>query len=145
MKDLAQLVLSIAVAVIPVVGVWLSQQIIKNKKALAFTQALIPLAESAVVAAEKLGVTQKLTGAAKKDKAVRFVIDGLKSLGFTEADKVTISNAVEKAFAESKDQIEAVYDTQFTGRLNLQSQIAETSKNSDLQQSTADHINGYDR
>lgn len=110
MKDLAQLVLSIAVAVIPVVGVWLSQQIIKNKKALAFTQALIPLAESAVVAAEKLGVTQKLTGAAKKDKAVNFVVDGLKSLGFTDADRTTIYNAVEKAFADSKSQIESVYD-----------------------------------
>ncbi|MFD1411735.1 phage holin [Lapidilactobacillus gannanensis] len=143
MKDLAQLVLSIAVAVIPVVGVWLSQQIIKNKKALAFTQALIPLAESAVVAAEKLGVTQKLTGAAKKDKAVRFVIDGLKSLGFTDADRATICNAVEKAFAESKEQIEAVYNTQTKSGFNLQSQVDNLSKT--VANSPAVHATGYDR
>lgn len=145
MKDLAQLVLSIAVAVIPVVGVWLSQQIIKNKKALAFTQALIPLAESAVVAAEKLGVTQKLTGAAKKDKAVRFVIDGLKSLGFTDADKTTISNAVEKAFAESKDQIEAVYDTQFTSGFGLQAQVDNLSRTVANQQDIMARTTGYDK
>lgn len=143
MKDLTQLILSIAVAVIPVVGVWVSQQIIKNKKALAFTQALIPLAESAVVAAEKLGVTQKLTGAAKKDKAVRFVVDGLKSLGFTDADRATICNAVEKAFAESKEQIEAVYNTQTKSGFNLQSQVDNLSKT--VANSPAVHATGYDR
>ena len=145
MKDVSDLIMAIALALIPVIGAYVSQQIVSNKKALAFTQALIPLAESAVVAAEKLGVTQKLTGTAKKDKATRFVIDGLKSLGFNDADKATICNAVEKAFAESKEQIEAVYDTQFTSGFGLQAQVDNLSRTVANQQDVIAHTAGYDK
>lgn len=109
MNNWTDLVVSIAVAAVPIIGAWISKQLLANKQALTLVKVLGPLANAAVTAAEQLGVTQAIDGAAKKSTAIQAVKDGLKSLGFTSADDQTIANAVEKAFADLKDSLAETY------------------------------------
>lgn len=109
MNNWTDLVVSIAVAAVPIIGIWISKQLLANKQALTLVKVLAPLANAAVTAAEQLGVTQKIDGAVKKSTAIRAVKDGLKSLGFTSTDDQTIANAVEKAFADLKDSLAETY------------------------------------
>lgn len=74
----------------------------KNSQALTILRAIEPLAKDAVIAAQKLGVTEYLTGVAKKNHAVQTVVQALSNAGFTIADEQVIVNAVEKAYAEQK-------------------------------------------
>ncbi|RNE10379.1 phage holin, LL-H family [Lacticaseibacillus paracasei] len=106
MKDL---IVQIAVAVIPILGAWVTKVLLANKQALTLVQVLEPLAQAAVTAAEQLGVTQAVTGAVKKSRAVASVETQLKAMGFTKVDQQTIANAVEKAYADLKNTIEATY------------------------------------
>lgn len=114
MKDIIELIVSIAVAAVPIIGAFVSKKIVSNKKALTLLQAVEPLAQAAVTAAEQLGVTNQLSGAVKKSTAIQSAIDGLNSLGFTKSDSTLVSNAVEKAYADLKDQIHTVYATTST-------------------------------
>ncbi len=106
MNNLTELLVSLAVAAIPIIGAWISKQLLANKQALALVKVLGPLANAAVTAAEQLGVTQAIDGAVKKSTAIQ---DGLKSLGFTSTDEQTIANAVEKAYADLKDSLAETY------------------------------------
>ena len=114
MKDIIELIVSIAVSAIPIIGAFVSKKIISNKKAVLLLQAIEPLAQAAVVASEQMGVTEQLTGAMKKSEAVKSVSDGLASIGFKKTDEALIANAVEKAYAEIKDRIHAAYGVQIT-------------------------------
>ncbi|WP_374706486.1 phage holin [Lacticaseibacillus sp. 866-1] len=125
MNNLSNLIVSIAVAVIPIIAAYVSKEIVANKNAMALIQTIGPLAKAAVAAAEALGVTKGLDGAAKKSKAVQSVVSGLKKLGFNKTDEQTVADAVEKAFADSKDQLHAVYQPTST------TTTTEGSKNED--------------
>lgn len=109
MNNWTDLVVSLAVAAIPIVGAWISKQLLANKQALTLVKVLGPLANAAVTAAEQLGVTKAIDGAVKKSTAIQAVKDGLKSLGFTSTNEQTIANAVEKAFADLKDSLAETY------------------------------------
>ena len=109
MNNISELIVAIATALIPIVFAWIGKVLANNKKALSLLNALTPLAEAAVTAAAQLGVDKYLSGEAKKSKAVQYVIDGLKSLGFTNADEVTVKNAVEKAFSDLQDDLYKTY------------------------------------
>lgn len=109
MNNWTDLVVSLAVAAVPIIGAWISKQLLANKQALTLVKVLVPLANAAVTAAEQLGVTQAIDGTVKKSTAVQAVKDGLKSLGFTNTDDQTIANAVEKAFADLKDSLAETY------------------------------------
>ena len=109
MNNWTELLVSLAVAAIPIIGAWISKQLLANKQALTLVKVLGPLANAAVTAAEQLGVTQAIDGAVKKSTAIQAVKDGLKSLGFTSTDEQTIANAVEKAFADLKDSLAETY------------------------------------
>lgn len=109
MNNISELIVAISTALIPIVFAWIGKVLAKNKKALSLLDALTPLAEAAVTAAAQLGVDKYLSGEAKKSTAVQYVIDGLKSLGFTNADKTTIENAVEKAFSDLQDELYKTY------------------------------------
>ena len=106
MKDL---IVQIAVAVIPILGAWVAKVLLANTKALTLVQVLEPLAQAAVTASEQLGVTKSVTGAVKKSQAVASVKTQLKAMGFTKVDQQTVANAVEKAYADLKNTIEATY------------------------------------
>lgn len=102
MNNWTDLVVSLAVAAVPIIGAWLSKQLLANKQVLTLLKVLGPLANAAVTSAEQLGVTQTIDGAVKKSTAIQAVKDGLKSLGFTSTDEQTIANAVEAAYAQLK-------------------------------------------
>lgn len=109
MNNWTELLASLAVATIPIIGAWLSKQLLANKQALTLLKVLGPLANAAVTAAEQLGVTQTIDGAVKKSTAIQAVKDGLKSLGFTSTDEQTIANAVEQSYADLKDSLAGTY------------------------------------
>lgn len=109
MNNWTELLVSLAVAAIPIIGAWISKQLLANKQALTLVKVLGPLANAAVTAAEQLGVTQAIDGEVKKSTAIQAVKDGLKSLGFTSTDEQTIANAVEKAYANLKDSLSETY------------------------------------
>lgn len=109
MNNISELIVAISTALIPIVFAWIGKVLANNKKALSLLDALTPLAEAAVTAAAQLGVDKYLSGEAKKSTAVKYVIDGLKSLGFTEADETTVKNAVEKAFSDLQDELYKTY------------------------------------
>lgn len=109
MQNITDLIVSVVVVVVPVVAGFLTKNILANKKALNLISLLSTLSKEAVVVAEKLGVTTYLTSEIKNSKAVQYVSDELKKLGFTVSDTSAISNAVEKAFAEMKTDIEKAY------------------------------------
>lgn len=109
MNNISELIVAISTALIPIVFAWIGKVLANNKKALSLLDALTPLAEAAVTAAAQLGVDKYLSGEAKKSKAVQYVIDGLKSLGFTDADKKTVENSVEKAFSDLRDDLYKTY------------------------------------
>lgn len=75
---------------------------VQNNRALTILRALEPLAKDAVIAAQKLGVTQYLSGEMKKNHAVQAVAQALLNAGFDVKDEQIIVNAVEKAYAEQK-------------------------------------------
>lgn len=109
MNNISELIVAIATALIPIVFAWIGKVLANNKKALSLLDALTPLAEAAVTAAAQLGVDKYLSGEVKKSTAVQYVINGLKSLGFTETDKKTVENAVEKAFSDLRDDLYKTY------------------------------------
>ncbi|WP_424320896.1 phage holin [Lacticaseibacillus chiayiensis] len=109
MNNWTELLVSLAVAAVPIIGAWISKQLLANKQALTLLKVLGPLANAAVTAAEQLGVTDKLSGELKKSAAIEAVKNSLKSLGFTKADEQTIANAVEQSYANLKDSLAETY------------------------------------
>lgn len=130
MKDVIEVIVSIAVAAIPIIGAFVSKKVVNNKTALTVVQAIEPLAQAAVTAAEQLGVTEQLNGAAKKNVAIQSVLNGLASLGFKKSDEELISNAVEKAYADLKDSIHEAYKTTSTSTTISTQAPVETSTTS---------------
>ncbi|NBH84884.1 phage holin [Ligilactobacillus murinus] len=96
-------VVTVLVTVLTAVITFLGSEIKKNVRARTIFNVLEPLAKDAVVAAQKLGVTEYLSGAMKKNHAVKSVIKALSDAGFSIKDKQAIENAIEKAYAEQKE------------------------------------------
>lgn len=99
-NSLSEIVISIVVVVIPFIFKQLEKWLEKNQTAKTIVSILPTIAKDAVVVAEKLGVKEKLAGEIKNSKAVSYVSDTLKSLGFTDVDAQVVKNAVESAYAE---------------------------------------------
>lgn len=95
-------VVTVLVTVLTAVITFLGSVIKKNVQARTIFNVLEPLAKDAVVAAQKLGVTEYLSGAMKKNHAVQAVVQALLDAGFTVKDEQVIVNAVEQAYAEQK-------------------------------------------
>ncbi|BDI01922.1 hypothetical protein LmYK1_11620 [Ligilactobacillus murinus] len=98
-----ELVVTLLVTVLTAVISYCGNVLVKNNRALTIVRALEPLARDAVIAAQKLGVTEYLSGVAKKNHAVKTVAQALLNAGFTVKDEQVIKNAVEKAYAEQKE------------------------------------------
>lgn len=99
-NSLSEVVVAVVVAVIPFIFKQLEKWLEKNQTAKTIVSILPTIAKDAVVVAEKLGVEEKLVGEVKNSKAVGYVIETLKNLGFTEVDEQIIKNAVESAYAD---------------------------------------------
>jgi hypothetical protein len=70
---------------------------------------LSPLAKAAIVAMQKLGVTQYLEGEAKKSGAVDIVKKALSALGLSDTDEAIIKNAIEKEYAALINELNQTY------------------------------------
>ena len=99
-NSLSEIVISVVVVVIPFIFKQLEKWLEKNQTAKTIVSILPTIAKDAVVIAEKLGVEEKLAGEIKNSKAVGYVTETLKSLGFTDVDVQVVKNAVESAYAE---------------------------------------------
>ena len=136
-NSLADVVIAVVVAVIPFIFKQLEQWVEKNQTAKTIVSILPTIAKDAVVVAEKLGVEEKLAGEVKNSKAVSYVAETLKNLGFTDVDVQIIKNAVESAYAELvKDGTLEVYkadDKQVTPQVEdkpqEQPQVPQTQQN----------------
>ena len=95
-----QVIQVIILAAIALVTIGVEALMAKNGKVKAVIDVINQLAPSAVVAAEKLGIAQDLSGELKKSEAVKTVIDELHKLGWTDTDTQVVENAVEKSWAE---------------------------------------------
>lgn len=105
-----QVIQVIILAAVALVTIGVETLMAKNSKVKAVIDVINELAPSAVVAAEKTGIAQGLTGQLKKSEAVQTVITELQKLGWTDADTKTVENAVEKAWAElAKDGTLSTY------------------------------------
>ena len=105
-----QVIQVIILAAIALVTIGVEALMAKNSKVKAIIDVINQLAPSAVVAAEKAGIAQDLSGQLKKSEAVKTVVTELHKLGWTDTDTRVVENAVEKAWAElAKDGTLSAY------------------------------------
>ena len=124
-QNITDLLVSLFVVVVPVIGGFVTKKVLANKKLISLLQTAEPLAKTGVVLAEQAGVTNYLTSEAKKSKAVAYVLFELKKLGFTKADETTIASVVEKQFAESKQMIEMAYPQKAVADIEVEKKAME--------------------
>lgn len=101
-NSIADVITAVAAVSLPIIVAYVSKWLKSNKKAETLVSVLPTLAKGAVVAMQKLGVTEAIEGVAKKTRAVQIVAKALSDLGFNEANEATLANAVEAAFAQLK-------------------------------------------
>lgn len=101
-NSIADVITAVAVATLPIIITYLSKWLKGNKQAETLVSVLPTLAKDAVVAMQKLGVTEAIEGEVKKSHAVQIVKQALANLGFTNTDETTLKNAIEAAYAQLK-------------------------------------------
>lgn len=108
-NSISDVLIAIALSAIPIIGGWIGKVITGNSKATTLINVLSPLAKAAIVAMQKLGVTQYLEGEAKKSGAVDIVKIALESLGINGTNEDLIKNAIEKEYALLISELEKTY------------------------------------
>ncbi|AHF19625.1 hypothetical protein LMES_1409 [Leuconostoc mesenteroides KFRI-MG] len=124
-NTITKLITTIAIAAIPIIGAYVSKVILGNKQVVNLIQVLSPLAKDAVVAMQKLGVTEFLEGEAKKSGAVKIVNQALIALGFSDADEALIKNEVEKEYALLINELDQTYPQITEEQVQAQEQAAQ--------------------
>lgn len=122
---IGQIVVPIAVVLIPIIAAWLTRIATKYLKNTDVLNAIEKLAKSAVAVAEKTGIAQSLVGSEQFQLAVKSVQDGLKALGITDADLSIIEDQVEKAYADAKIQLDTVYKDSDSAKASIKLQQAQ--------------------
>lgn len=108
-NSFSDVVIAVALAAIPIIGGWIGKVITGNSKATTLINVLSPLAKAAIVAMQKLGVTQYLDGEAKKLGAVDIVKKSLLALGLSNANETLIKNAIEKEYVALINELNQTY------------------------------------
>lgn len=108
-NSISDVLIAIALSAIPIVGGWIGKVITGNSKATTLINVLSPLAKAAIVAMQKLGVTQYLEGEVKKSGAVDIVKTALESLGINGTNEDLIKNAIEKEYALLISELNQTY------------------------------------
>ncbi|WP_281446887.1 holin [Leuconostoc mesenteroides] len=144
-NTITKLITTIAIAAIPIIGAYVSKVILGNKQVVNLIQVLSPLAKDAVVAMQKLGVTEFLKGEDKLSGSIKIVTKALTALGFSDADETLIKNAVEKEYALLINELDQTYPQMTDEQAKVQEQVkqkqSELAKADELakaQQSLAD-------
>lgn len=99
-NSIADVITALAAVSLPVIVAYVSRWLKGNRQAETLVSVLPTLAKDAVVAMQKLGVTEAIEGEFKKSHAVQIVKQALTNLGFTKTDEETLTNAVESAYAQ---------------------------------------------
>ena len=111
MNNVADVVVTIVLAVIGIAVPYVSKFVKSNKTAQTLVDILPTIAQQAVVAMQATGATTYLSGEVKKSQAGQQVEASLKKLGFTKVDATTIESAVETAYAKlQSNNTLATYD-----------------------------------
>ncbi|MCT4404685.1 holin [Leuconostoc falkenbergense] len=108
-NSISDVIIAIALAAIPIIGGWIGKVITGNSKVTTLINVLSPLAKAAIVAMQKLGVTQYLEGEAKKSGAVDIVKQALSALGLSATNETLIKNAIEKEYAALINELNQTY------------------------------------
>lgn len=99
-NSIADVITAVAAVSLPVIVAYVSKWLKGDKQAETLVSVLPTLAKDAVVAMQKLGVTEAIEGVVKKARAVQIVAKALSDLGFNETNEATLANAVESAYAQ---------------------------------------------
>ena len=144
-NSFSDVVIAVALAVIPIIGGWIGKVITGNSKATTLINVLSPLAKAAIVAMQKLGVTQYLDGEAKKLGAVDIVKKSLLALGLSNANETLIKNAIEKEYAALINELNQTYPQMTADQAKAQeaaaqqaSELAKADELAKAQQALAD-------
>ncbi|HCU43197.1 MAG TPA: holin [Leuconostoc pseudomesenteroides] len=144
-NTITKLITTIAIAAIPIIGGWIGKVITGNSKATTLINVLSPLAKAAIVAMQKLGVTQYLEGEVKKSGAVDIVKKALLTLGLSDADETLIKNAIEKEYAVLINELNQAYPQMTAEQAKVQeaaaqqaSELAKADELAKAQQELAD-------
>lgn len=101
-NSIADVITAVAAVSLPIIAAYVSKWLKGNKQAETLVSVLPTLAKDAVIAMQKLGVTEAIEGVVKKSHAVQIVAKALSDLGFNETNEATLANAVESAYAQLK-------------------------------------------
>ena len=144
-NSISDVVIAVALAAIPIIGGWIGKVITGNSKATTLINVLSPLAKAAIVAMQKLGVTQYLDGEAKKLGAVDIVKKSLLALGLSNANETLIKNAIEKEYAALINELNQTYPQMTADQAKAQeaaaqqaSEVAKADELAKAQQALAD-------
>lgn len=144
-NSISDVLIAIALSAIPISGGWIGKVITGNSKATTLINVLSPLAKAAIVAMQKLGVTQYLEGEAKKSGAVDIVKTALESLGINGTNEDLIKNAIEKEYALLISELEKTYPQMTADQAKAQeaaarqaSEVAKADELAKAQQALAD-------
>ena len=144
-NSISDVVIAVALAAIPIIGGWIGKVITGNSKATTLINVLSPLAKAAIVAMQKLGVTQYLDGEAKKLGAVDIVKKSLLALGLSNANETLIKNAIEKEYAVLINELNQTYPQMTADQAKAQeaaaqqaSEVAKADELAKAQQALAD-------
>lgn len=124
-NSFSDVVIAIALSAIPIIGGWIGKVITGNSKATTLINVLSPLAKAAIVAMQKLGVTQYLEGEAKKSGAVDIVKQALSALGLSYTDETLIKNAIEKEYAALINELNQTYPQMTADQAKAQEAAAQ--------------------
>ena len=144
-NSFSDVVIAVALAAIPVIGGYIGKVITGNSKATTLINVLSPLAKAAIVAMQKLGVTQYLDCEAKKLGAVDIVKKSLLALGLSNANETLIKNAIEKEYAALINELNQTYPQMTADQAKAQeaaaqqaSEVAKADELAKAQQALAD-------
>jgi len=124
-NSISDVIIAIALAAIPIIGGWIGKVVTSNSKATTLINVLSPIAKAAIVAMQKLGVTQYLGGEEKKSGAADIVKQALSALGLSSADETLIKNAVEKEYALLINELNQTYPQLTAEQAKAQEQAAQ--------------------
>lgn len=132
MNTTGNFIVDVMVALIPVImsyAFYYFKKYVKNPLAV---KTLESIANSAVIYAEQIGITQRLTGSQQFVTAVKKVQDELTKLGITSVDVDLIKATVEKAWVVNKSALDKAYEgakqDQKSAELQAQQQELEAKK-----------------
>lgn len=101
-NSIADVITAVAAVSLPIIAAYVSKWLKGSKQAETLVSVLPTLAKDAVIAMQKLGVSEAIEGVVKKARAVQIVAKALSDLGFNETNEATLANAVESAYAQLK-------------------------------------------